>query len=132
MEHLIIFNTSSGKLVSTEARAFIRHAVNCFYRDFAMVDTHDRAFTWELTFADALHSFRRAVLAWAQTIRVFTTIRRHTSQKKQVPAETLRKFEKLVIFSDMGYTFTLTPAFTHAIAQAEAAAAAKSAHLHHT
>ena len=125
IDHLIIFNTISGAMISTDACAFIRHAVNCFYRDFAMVDTHDRAFTWELTFADAMHSFRSAVFAWAQSIRVFTTIRRHTNQKKQVPSATLQQFYKLVTFTDHGYTFALTPTFRHAIAAAERAAAAK-------
>ena len=125
LDRLIVFNTIRGEVASTDACAFIRHAVNCFYRDFAMVDTHDRAFTWELTFADAMHSFRSAVFAWAQSIRVFTTVRRHTSQKKKVPSATLTQFDKLVTFSDHGYTFALTPAFQHAITRADAAAAAK-------
>ena len=90
-----------------------------------MVDTHDHAFTWERTFEDAMHSYRSAVLAWAQSIRVFTAIRRYTNQKKRVLADTLRKFEKLVTFSDEGTTFALTAAFKSAIAQAESAAAAK-------
>ena len=69
-DRLIICNVARGEVVSTEACAFIRHAVNCFYRDFAMVDTHDKKFTWQITFADAMHSFRSAVFAWAQTIRI--------------------------------------------------------------
>ena len=124
---LIIFNAvRPRRMASVEACAFIRHAVNCFYRDFAMVDTHDRAFTWERTFADAVHSFRNAVLAWAQSIRVFTTLRRHTNRKKRVAEDTLKQFGTLVTFSDQGYTFALTPAFKQAIARAEAAAKAKS------
>ena len=122
-DRLIIFNTVRGEMISTEACAFIRHAVNCFYRDFAMVDTHDKKFTWQLTFADAMHSFRSAVFAWAQTIRVFTAVRRYSgSKKKQVPRDTLRRFEKLVTFSDTGTTFTLTPQFQQAITHANAAA----------
>jgi hypothetical protein len=72
-----------------------------------------------------MHSFRSAVFAWAQSIRVFTTVRRHTSQKKKVPSATLTQFDKLVTFSDHGYTFALTPAFQNAISRADAAAAAK-------
>ena len=61
LDRIIIFNTSHGEIVSTEACAFIRHAVNCFiYRDFAMVDTHDRTLIWQHTFMDAMHSFRNA------------------------------------------------------------------------
>ena len=72
---------------------------------------------------DTMHSFRRAVLAWAQAIRVFTTTRQHTNQKKQVAGQTLRSFDKLVTFADHGYTYTLTAAFQRAIARAEAEAA---------
>ena len=89
-----------------------------------MVDTHDRRFVWQTTFADTLHSFRNATLAWAQGIRIFTTNRRHShSKKKQVAEATLKMFPKLVTFTDHGYSFTLTPAFQQAIARAEAAAA---------
>ena len=124
-ERLIIFNTSRGEMVSTEACAFIRHAVNCFYRDFAMVDTHDKKFTWQITFADAMHSFRGAVFTWAQTIRVFTATRKYSGKKKkQVPRDTLERFDKLVTFSGGGLTFGLTPQFKQAITHADAAAAA--------
>ena len=128
MDRLIIFNTAGQeqRVISTEAGAFVRHAVNCFYRDFAMVDTHNRAFTWERTFMDTMHSYRRAVLAWAQSIRVFTTIRRHTNQKKRVSEDTLKKFNKLVTFSDYGTTFALTPEFQHEITKAEKAAEDKT------
>ena len=91
-----------------------------------MVDTHDRKLIWERTFADTMHSYRSAVLAWAHSIRTFTATRKHTNQKKRVPEETLKEFSKLVTFSDHGLTFTLTPAFTNAIARAEIAAAAKA------
>ena len=128
MDRLIIFNTagSDQKVVNTESRAFIRHAVNHFYRDFAMVDTHDRKFIWERTFADTMHSYRNAVLAWAQSIRVFTTTRKHTAQKKRVPKDTLEALSKLVNFDDHGLTYALTPAFKAAIAHAETRAAAKT------
>jgi hypothetical protein len=119
-------------LVSVEACAFIRHAVNCFYRDFAMVDTHDKSFIWQHTFADAMHSYRSAVFAWAQSVRVFTTLRMYTPQKKQVSRDTLERFSKLVSFSGRGLTFTLTPAFKSAIAQAEAAAAREGTRFRRT
>ena len=93
MDSLIIFNTIRGQLISTDARAFIRHAFGCFYRDFAMVDTHNKPFVWQHAFADTIRSYRSAVLAWAQSIRVFTTNRRHShNKKKQVPKTTLEMF----------------------------------------
>ena len=54
IENLIIFNIVKRKLVSTDACAFIRHAFNHFYRDFAMVDTHKAKFIWEKTFAKTM------------------------------------------------------------------------------
>ena len=97
------------------------------YRDFAMVDTHDKKFTWQITFADAMHSFRSAVFAWAQTIRTFTATRKYSGKKKkQVPRDTLERFDKLVTFSGGGLTFGLTPQFKQAITHADAAAAART------
>ena len=127
MERLIIFNIARGAMVSAEACAFIRHAVNCFYRDFAMVDTHDKRFTWQRTFADAMHSFRSAVFAWAQTIRIFTVLRRYSNKKKKnVPLDTLNSFNTLVTFSDAGLSFKLTPQFQQAITRAHTDAAAQT------
>ena len=72
-----------------------------------------------------MHSFRSAVFAWAQTIRIFTAARRYSGKKKkQVPLDTLQRFDKLVTFSGGGLTFGLTPQFKQAIASADAAAAA--------
>ena len=127
LDRLIIFNTIQHQMASTEACAFIRHAVNCFYRDFTMVDTHDKTFTWQLTFADTVHSFRNAVYTWAETIRIFTAVRRYSNKKKKkVPLDTLTRFNKLVTFSDAGLYFRLTPQFQQAIARADADAAARA------
>ena len=51
---LIILNISRGTLINIEARAFTRHAFNAFYRDFAMVDTHNKHFNWKKTFDHAM------------------------------------------------------------------------------
>ena len=119
---LIIFNELGGKVVSTEACAFIRRAFNIFYRDFAMVDTHGKAFIWELTFRGAVQNYRSAVLAWAETIKIFTTWRMYTKLKRQVPEETFKKIPKLVTFMDRGFTYHLTAKFKKAISDATAAA----------
>ena len=42
------------EMATVEARAFIRHAFNCFYRDFAMVETHKKPFIAECTFRDTM------------------------------------------------------------------------------
>ena len=55
----IIFGMATrDSLLPEAARAFLRHAYNQFYHDFANVDIKDAAFHWPLTFRDALHSFR--------------------------------------------------------------------------
>ena len=122
IECLIIFNEIRGKIVPTEACAFIRHAFNAFYRDFAMVDTHGKSFIWQRSFNRAMISFRNAVLAWAESIKIFTTRRMYTKLKQQVPQETLKQFPKLVTFEDRGFTYNLTSDFKKAIDDAEAAA----------
>ncbi len=127
MERLLIFNVIRDQPVSVESRAFIRHAVNHFYRDFAMVDTHAKIWTWEVTFNRAMQGYRDAVLTWAQELKVFSTNRMYTAQKKQVARDTLQQFETLIHFQDSGFTFRLTPAFLQAIKNAEDAAEAGSA-----
>ena len=124
IDRLIIFNLDhNNNVVKPEACAFIRHAFGHFYRDFAMVDTHGKAFQWKKTFHDTLLGFRSAVLAWAQTIRIFTANRMYAAQKKkQVPQDTLKMFPTLVEFEDRGLAFTLTQPFTNAIDSARTAA----------
>ena len=62
IQTLIILNISRGTLINTEARAFTRHAFNAFYRDIAMVDTHNKRFNWKKTFKQAMTTYHRAVL----------------------------------------------------------------------
>ena len=62
IELAIIFNQANPKdMLPTAACAFIRHAFNCFYHDFANVDK-GYAFTWQRVYYDSLISFRSAVL----------------------------------------------------------------------
>ena len=70
-------------LVPTAACAFIRHAFNHFYRDFAMVDTHDKASVWQYTLNRAMQGFRNAVLAYGESIKSFLANRTHTAQKSK-------------------------------------------------
>ena len=122
IDHLIIFNAIGGKVIPTEACAFVRHAFNAFYRDFAMVDTHNKVFVWEQTFNKTMINFRNAVLAWAESIKIFTTRRMYTKLKQQVPKETLTQFPKLITFADRGFAYSLTDNFKKAIDDAEEAA----------
>ena len=121
---LIILNVSRGKLINTEARAFIRHAFNAFYRDFAMVDTHNKPFNWKKTFKHAMTTYRQAILRWATSIRIFRAWRQHTSRKKHVAQTTLHQFPTLATFDD-NYNFTLTANFRATIDDAQTAAATR-------
>ena len=67
-------------------------------------------------------SFRNAVLAWAESIKIFTTWCRYTTQKQQVSQNTLTAFPALVEFTDIGFTYNLTNNFKKAIDDAEDAA----------
>ena len=74
-----------------------------------------------------MHSFRSAVFAWAQTVSIFTAVRRYSNKKKKnVPLDTLNRFNTLVTFSDAGLSFKLTPQFQQAITRADADAAAQT------
>ena len=79
---VIIFNTIQNELVPTEACAFIRHAFNHFYRDFAMVDTHDKTFVWQSTLNRTMQGFRNAVLAYGESIKSFRTHIARTPHKR--------------------------------------------------
>ena len=122
IERLIILNTIRSAVVSTEACAFIRHAFNTFYRDFAMVDTHHKPFDWQKTFNRAMLSYQSAVHAWAESIKIFTTHRRYTKQTRQVPEDTLHRFPKLVTFTGNGLAYHLTSEFKKAVHDAAEAA----------
>ena len=118
---LIIFNLKSftEPVISTEACAFIRHAFNTFYRDFALVDTHDAKFTWQTTFCHTMRNFRNAVLAYGESIKSFLANRAYTEQKKRVPEDALTRFKTLITFTGQGTSFALTAAFQAAIDAAE-------------
>ena len=119
LDRLIIFNIIKDQVVSTEACAFIRHAFNTFYRDFALVDTHDAKFTWQTTFYHTMRNFRNAVLAYGESIKSFLANRAYTKQKKRVPEDALTRFKTLITFTGQGTSFALTAAFQAAIDAAE-------------
>ena len=111
-------------MMSTEACAFSRHAFDRFWRDFALVDTNQRAFIPEYTFRSTMENFRNAVLAYGESIRRFKTNREYTTLKKHVPEETLKQFPTLISIDPNTYSFTLTKGLEDAFARATDAAAA--------
>ena len=70
--------TNSKELLPVAACAFIRHAFNCFYHDFANVDK-GHAFVRERVYYDALISIRSAVLRHTHRMRLLYVHRVRTS-----------------------------------------------------
>ena len=82
----IIFGIDDRReLLHEAARAFLRHAYNCFYHDFANVDLKDATFHWQFTFNAAIKSFRDAVLRCARRIQLLCNTRLHTNLQGVVP-----------------------------------------------
>ena len=74
MDLAVIFkvcHVRDGTLYSVEARAFVRHAFGCFYKDFSKVDTLDHAFIPMYTFRRTIKNFRNAVWAFGESIKRF-------------------------------------------------------------
>ena len=71
-----------------------------------------------------MENFRKAVLAYGESIRRFKTNRMYTTLKKHVPEETLGQFPTLISIDPYTYGFTLTTELEDAFEQATDAAAA--------
>ena len=65
------------------ACAFIRHAFNIFYHDFANVEK-GHIFIWQKVYYRALKSFRRAAMRYAAKIRLQHTHRIYTDLTAEV------------------------------------------------
>ena len=69
-ERAIIFNQDKDRNMLPEAAcAFIRHAFNIFYHDFANVEK-GHIFVWQKVYYRALTAFRRAAMRYAGKIRL--------------------------------------------------------------
>ena len=100
-------------MLPTATCAFIRHAFNCFYHDFANVDK-GYAFTWQRVYHDSLISFRSAVLRHGERMRRLHAHRAYTSLPGTVSQEDREKFENVIHIDQSGKS-TLNPNFTTAI-----------------
>ena len=117
----IIFNLwGRDTLGPVDARALIRHAFGRYYADSVAVAMQTKTnFSWQYTYRGALRNLEHAVRRYGQSVRLFTTWRQHTSRKRHVPEETLTQFKHLITFQPGGKSFQLTPAFQHALLDAE-------------
>ncbi|EOD23425.1 hypothetical protein EMIHUDRAFT_239702 [Emiliania huxleyi CCMP1516] len=119
----IIFNQENYDTLLPEAAcAFIRHAFNIFYHDFANVDK-GFMFIWQRVYYRALTSFRSAVRRYGGKIRLQYTHRLHTSLTEvagkwsQKTTLNRKKFASIISIDQQGNS-TLNDSFTAAIDQA--------------
>ena len=94
LERAIISNQDQKKDMLPEAAcAFIRHAFNAFYHDFANVEK-GHILIWQKVYYRALTSFRRAATRYAGKIRIQHTHRIYTDLTAEVSEESRKKFEQ--------------------------------------
>ena len=118
---LIIFglqNVNKQKMFCTAALAFLRHAYECFYHDFANVDLQGSAFYWQLTFSRALKSFRNAVLRYGMQHRILFNTRHFTNLVDTAPQEACERFASVIDIGEGG-DFALQPVLVDAVVDAE-------------
>ena len=88
-----------------------------------LVETNGRLFSPTRIFNQALQNFKKAVLAYGESLKVFRTTRRHTNRKKHVPEKTLNQFNSLIRIEPGTYEYRLTHEFNTALTNAETAVA---------
>jgi len=115
----IMFGTCSitGKLLPDTARAFLRHAFNCFYHDFANVDVKEAKFHWQMTYCDAVESFRNAVHRYGMRLKILYNTRHHSTLNGIAPKEARERYPNLITIGEFGDA-TLTSGFKRAIVEA--------------
>ena len=79
-------------------------------------------------FDQTMQNFKRAVLAYGDSIKVFRTTRKGTRRKKHVPQRTLDQFKKLITFEPSTYAYALAQEFEAACAAASSEADAHTLH----
>jgi hypothetical protein len=115
MRDAIIFGIwSHGKLGPEIARAFLRHAYNVFYHDFSNVDVKNGHFVWQVTFREAIYSFRSAVLRYAVGLRQLHHTRIYTDLTNRAPREAYDRYHEVIHIEPAGQ-HTLTDTFQRAI-----------------
>jgi len=114
---------SADPLGPEDARAFLRHAFNHFYHDFANVDLKNSTFVWQETYLAALYSFREAAQRRGQSFKMLYANRKNTDLPSSPPQEELDAFPN-VLSCRQGGEFQINPAIDAEIQKAKAAAIA--------
>ena len=120
IRNAIIFNVSHNRkdMLQVPACAFLRHAYNCFYHDFSNVDVKDAEFHWQITYCDAVESFRNAVLRYGRRLKILYNARKYSTLQGKAPKEAREKYPQLIAIDDCSNA-SLTGEFTRDIAEAQ-------------
>ena len=103
---LIIFNLANrDEVVSVQARAFLRHVFQAYYRDLTNVDLHKSIFRWQLTFNAGMRSFRDAVLRWGHSHVLLYTSRQYTNLTPAATENDRQRFGNLIEVSGLSTEF---------------------------
>ena len=121
-----IGNGNPPTLLNEASRAFLRHAIGAYYAAATKVHVDNVIFCWQRTFHNALTSFRSAMLRHCRGIRLHYIRRRYTDLIGVIPETDRARFSRLVDIQNNG-TYSLTSAFTNAVAAAKKAADAQNA-----
>ena len=116
-------SNAPNTLMGEAARAFLRHVVSTYYCDATRVHEDGATFIWQRTFHRALLHYRDAVLRRGYAMRKLYANRLYTNLTGVVPDADRDKYTSLVTIATDGQS-TLTPSFTQAITNADAAAIA--------
>ena len=107
-----------------DARAFLRHAFNHFYHDFANVEMKKNPFVWQSAYLRTLLSFREAIRRRGYSFTVLYANRIHTQLPTTPPVEERELLPNCMKCSPDG-TFTVNPAIDAEIERAKAAVNAR-------
>ena len=117
----IVFNVDSRHQILDElTRAFLRHAVRWWYASLTAVQHDGEIFRTEACFHMTLRKFREAVIRKCLSIRKHWIKREHTNLTGVVPEDERKRYGPLAKIQLDGQ-YTLTTAFTNAIAAAKQA-----------
>ena len=107
-----------------DARAFLRHAFNHFYHDFANVEMKKIPFVWQSAYLRTLLSFREAIRRRGHSFAVLYANRIHTQLPTAPPVEERELLPNCMKCSPDG-TFTVNPAIDAETERAKAAVNAR-------
>jgi hypothetical protein len=115
----IVFNLWHGdSLAPPEVQAVMRHAFGAMYRNFALVDTEDRAFVSDYALRETFVALRLAIVRRAAGVKLMHARRAHTNEASVIAQADAAKYPSLVSMGTDG-THAVSGIVLSAISDAE-------------